>query len=71
MKKVLTVLIRAYAGIISPFTVRSCRFQPSCSAYAREAIEVHGAVKGSGLAIKRICKCHPFNKSPAIDPVPD
>jgi len=71
MVRVLTFLIRIYTAAISPFMVRSCRFQPTCSSYAREAIEVHGAVKGGGLAVRRICKCHPFNKSPAIDPVPD
>ena len=71
MSKVLTFLIRLYGGIVSPFTGRSCRFQPTCSAYAREAIEAHGAWKGSVLGVKRICKCHPFNKSPADDPVPD
>ena len=71
VSRILTLLIRVYAGMISPFMVRSCRFQPTCSAYARDAIKVHGALKGSGLAVKRICKCHPFNKSPANDPVPD
>lgn len=71
MKKILTLLIRIYMALISPFTVRSCRFYPTCSCYAQDAIEKHGAWKGSGLAIKRILKCNPFNKSPYEDPVPD
>ncbi len=53
MKRVLQLLIRLYAAAISPFTVRSCRFHPTCSAYAHEAIGRHGALKGVWLAAKR------------------
>lgn len=70
MKRVLQLLIKLYAGAISPFTVRACRFQPTCSAYAHQAIEAHGPLKGAWLAIKRIARCQPFYKGPAIDPVP-
>ncbi|TFE29870.1 membrane protein insertion efficiency factor YidD [Cohnella luojiensis] len=61
--------IRFYRAFISPLTPPSCRFLPTCSAYALEAIEVHGAVKGSYLAVRRISKCHPFHKG-GYDPVP-
>lgn len=71
MKRVLQLLIRLYAAAISPFTVRSCRFHPTCSAYAHEAIGRHGALKGVWLAAKRIARCHPFHKGPAFDPVPE
>ncbi|MFC5467912.1 membrane protein insertion efficiency factor YidD [Cohnella suwonensis] len=61
--------IRFYRAYISPLTPPSCRFLPTCSAYALEAIEVHGALKGSYLAARRIGKCHPFHKG-GYDPVP-
>lgn len=61
--------IRFYRTFISPLTPPSCRFLPTCSAYAMEAIEVHGAVKGSYLAVRRISKCHPFHRG-GYDPVP-
>ncbi|MCQ4085901.1 membrane protein insertion efficiency factor YidD [Saccharibacillus sp. JS10] len=61
--------IRFYRKFISPLTPPSCRFVPTCSAYALEAIEVHGAAKGSWLAAKRISKCHPFHEG-GFDPVP-
>ena len=71
MDKILLFLVRLYSQMISPFTVRSCRFYPTCSCYAQDAIQAHGALKGSFLALKRICKCHPFHKGPAHDPVPN
>lgn len=71
MKKVLQTLIKAYSALMSPFLGRNCRFHPSCSAYANEAIETHGSLKGGWLALKRILKCHPFYKGNANDPVPD
>ncbi len=70
MKHIFKFIIRAYALILSPFIGRSCRFTPSCSAYAHEAIDKYGAIKGSWMAIKRILRCHPFNKDDPYDPVP-
>ena len=70
MKTVLKFLIKVYALSLSPWMGRNCRFHPTCSAYAMEAVDEHGALKGSWLAIKRLSKCHPFNKSDPIDPVP-
>lgn len=69
MKKVLQVPIHVYRKYISPLTPPSCRFYPTCSQYALEALEEHGALKGSWLAAKRIAKCHPFHPG-GIDPVP-
>lgn len=70
MKKLLLRLIRFYRHSISPLTSPSCRFNPTCSAYAYEAINKYGAAKGSWLAIKRLCRCHPFYKGDHYDPVP-
>ncbi|CAM4308958.1 membrane protein insertion efficiency factor YidD [Saccharibacillus endophyticus] len=61
--------IRFYRKFISPLTPPSCRFVPTCSAYALEAVEIHGAAKGSWLAAKRIAKCHPLHAG-GYDPVP-
>jgi putative membrane protein insertion efficiency factor len=61
--------VRAYQLAIAPFTGGACRFSPSCSAYALEAIETHGLVKGLALAIRRVARCHPFGGA-GIDPVP-
>ncbi|MGV3043043.1 membrane protein insertion efficiency factor YidD [Staphylococcus rostri] len=69
MKSIFISCIRFYQRFISPLTPPSCRFYPTCSNYAVEAIQVHGALKGSWLAIKRILKCHPFHKG-GFDPVP-
>jgi len=66
----LLIFIRAYRYFISPLLGPRCRFYPSCSSYAEEAIKVHGAVKGGWLATKRICRCHPFNEG-GLDPVPE
>ena len=68
MKKILIKLIRIYRKYISPMKAPCCRFYPTCSQYAIESIEKYGALKGSFLAIKRILKCHPFNKG-GYDPV--
>lgn len=68
MKKILIKIIRIYRRYISPMKAPCCRFYPTCSQYAIEAIEKYGALKGSFLAIKRILKCHPFNKG-GYDPV--
>jgi putative membrane protein insertion efficiency factor len=69
MKTVLLLLLRIYKLAISPFLGQNCRFYPSCSDYAAEAIRVHGAGCGSLLAAKRLCKCHPWHPG-GIDPVP-
>ncbi len=69
MKYVLIMLIRLYKITISPFFPNTCRFHPTCSVYASEAIQKYGALKGGILAIKRIVKCHPFHKG-GFDPVP-
>ncbi len=70
MKKFLLFLIRFYQKSISPLTPPSCRFTPTCSAYACEAIEKYGSVKGGWLALKRFLRCHPFYKGDYYDPVP-
>jgi len=69
MKKLLLIFIKFYQYFISPLTGQTCRYYPTCSAYAREAIEKHGSLKGSALAIKRILRCHPFHAG-GFDPVP-
>ncbi len=70
MRITLRFLIRIYQLCLSPFLGAHCRFAPSCSHYAMQAVESHGALKGSVLAIKRVVRCHPFTK-PGFDPVPD
>jgi hypothetical protein len=67
-KKVFILLIRFYQLAISPLTPPSCRFIPTCSQYAIEAIELHGPIRGSILAIRRILRCHPFHRG-GYDPV--
>jgi putative membrane protein insertion efficiency factor len=69
MEKILTGMIRAYQVLLSPFLGQRCRFEPSCSAYAIQAIRRHGSGRGSWLAIKRIARCHPFCDG-GYDPVP-
>jgi putative membrane protein insertion efficiency factor len=69
MKTVLRFLLRFYQLVISPMMTPSCRFYPSCSNYALEALQVHGAGKGSWLAVKRVCRCHPWHEG-GLDPVP-
>ena len=68
MKNLLLRLIRFYRRGISPLSPPSCRFIPTCSEYAMQAIEKYGALKGGLLAIKRILKCHPFHKG-GYDPL--
>jgi len=67
---VLALPVRVYRLVFSPWVGHGCRFQPTCSAYAMEALEVHGAVKGSWLAARRILRCHPWGGS-GIDNVPE
>ena len=69
MKKLFIKLIRLYQRYISPLTPPTCRFHPTCSNYAIEAISEYGVLKGTWLAIKRILKCHPFHPG-GFDPVP-
>ena len=72
MKAVLLWMIRFYLTYISPGRPPCCRFIPTCSAYALEAVEKYGAVKGGFLALRRILRCNPFHKQESIeyDPVP-
>ncbi len=70
MKIILLTLIRFYQRFISPAFPARCRFSPTCSAYASEAINKYGAVKGGWLALKRLSRCHPFYKGDYYDPVP-
>lgn len=68
-KRLLKGMIRVYQRYISPFKGKTCRYYPTCSQYAYEAIDKYGAVKGLGLAIKRVARCHPFAPG-GYDPVP-
>ena len=68
-RNILILLLKAYRKVISPLYGQVCRFFPSCSAYALEAITVHGAVKGSWLAVRRLGRCHPWNAG-GVDHVP-
>lgn len=70
MKKLLLKLIGFYRRSISPYTPGCCRFYPTCSAYAQEAITRYGALRGGKLALKRLLRCHPFSKRERFDPVP-
>ena len=70
MKKILLALIRFYQRNVSPCFPARCRFRPTCSAYAIEAISKYGALKGGYLALRRFLRCHPFYKGDIYDPVP-
>ena len=70
MKAVFLALIRFYQKAISPYTPACCRFTPTCSAYAVEAIQKYGALKGGYLAFRRLLRCNPFYKGDFFDPVP-
>ena len=69
MKAVLIAALRGYQYALRPMLGANCRFYPSCSDYAREAIERHGAARGSWLAARRVCRCHPYHPG-GYDPVP-
>jgi putative membrane protein insertion efficiency factor len=67
-KSIVLALLRAYKWALSPMFPPSCRYVPTCSEYAAEAVERHGALRGSWIALKRILRCHPFVKG-GYDPV--
>ena len=67
--RLLCLLVAAYRRFVSPLLPARCRFAPSCSAYAYEALQAHGAVRGGWLAVRRIARCHPFHPG-GHDPVP-
>lgn len=69
MKTLLQLPIRLYRWLISPMLGTNCRYHPSCSAYALEAIEKHGAARGGWLSVRRVCRCHPWGGD-GYDPVP-
>ncbi len=69
MKKLLILVFKFYKYAISPYLPMACRYAPTCSVYAIEAIEKHGVIKGGKLALKRICSCHPWGGS-GYQPVP-
>ena len=69
MKQALLALIRGYQYVARPLLGANCRFYPSCSDYAHEAIERHGAARGTWLAVKRLGRCHPYHPG-GYDPVP-
>lgn len=69
MRALLTALIRLYRLVLSPWMGNQCRFYPTCSVYAEDAIITHGSLKGSALAVRRLCKCHPWHPG-GMDPVP-
>jgi uncharacterized protein len=69
MRALLIALVRGYRFLLSPWLGRQCRFEPTCSAYALEALETHGALRGSWLTTARLARCHPFCDG-GHDPVP-
>ncbi len=70
MKRLFLVLIRFYQSAVSPWFPARCRFRPTCSAYAYEAVSKYGALKGGWLALRRLLRCHPFYRGDFFDPVP-
>jgi putative membrane protein insertion efficiency factor len=69
LRTILKIIIRFYQKAISPWFPAKCRFYPSCSEYAIDALDQHGSIKGSWLSLKRILRCHPFSQG-GFDPVP-
>ncbi|MEO1751104.1 membrane protein insertion efficiency factor YidD [Thiofaba sp. EF100] len=70
MRRVLIALVKAYRLLLSPFLGHHCRFEPTCSCYAIDALQHHGALRGSWLTVKRLLRCHPFSPG-GYDPVPE
>jgi uncharacterized protein len=69
MRRLLAAAVRAYRLLVSPLLPPACRFHPTCSAYAEEALARHGAWRGSWLAARRVCRCAPWHPG-GVDPVP-
>ena len=69
VQRTLVALCRAWKRYVSPSLPPACRFEPTCSEYAADAVEIHGAVRGSWLAVRRLARCHPFARA-GFDPVP-
>jgi len=70
MQKILILLIKAYRYFISPFLGANCRFYPTCSCYAHQAISRYGALRGGWMALRRLSRCHPWHEG-GFDPVPE
>jgi len=71
MKRFFQGIIKVYAYLVSPLFGKSCRFYPTCSAYAHDALEKHGVLKGLYLTFTRVFSCHPWSKKNYTDPVPE
>lgn len=69
LARLLIVLLLLYRRLLSPLLGQNCRFHPTCSCYALDAIRVHGALRGGCLALRRLSRCHPFHEG-GLDPVP-
>ena len=69
MKWLLAIPVQLYRLLISPWKPATCRFRPTCSQYALDALRAHGALRGSWLTVHRLCRCHPFTEA-GFDPVP-
>lgn len=69
MKRLVLMLLKGYSYLVSPLLGNNCRYYPSCSAYTREAVEIHGVLRGLWLGTRRILRCHPFHEG-GYDPVP-
>jgi len=70
LARMLMAMVVAYRRYVSPVLPARCRFYPSCSAYSLEALQKHGAIRGTGLTVWRLLRCHPFHPG-GYDPVPD
>ncbi|HEX22893.1 MAG TPA: membrane protein insertion efficiency factor YidD [Chromatiales bacterium] len=70
MRKLLILLIQVYRYLLSPLLGPHCRYHPSCSSYAQMALERHGVMRGGSMAVKRLCRCHPWHEG-GFDPVPE